>query len=240
MAYIHVILMFFIGVAVAPHTSADTVQGWVLEPGFTLVNPQGARYAIADIVPPAFDKEEISIAEQWLRRVLSDVVWEVRPVRKTPDRYGRHEARFIAKNHEGLAESMLRAGMARVGFDIPYAARASALLAIEAKARKAQRGLWPRWPAVAFESASTMSGQYGLVEGRVLRIEEHNGHRFLAFGEDWRTDATGFIPAKVVPRFREPPLAALIGRNVRLRGWIEEKNGPSLLLVQPYTLEVLP
>lgn len=240
MAYIRAILMFFMGVLGFSYPCGATGPGWVLEPGFTLVNTQGERYALADIVPPAFDKDAISTAEQWLRGALSEYAWEAKTIRKTPDRYGRYEARFLAKDREGLAEAMLRAGMARVSFDIPFAHRAQALLAIEAQAQQAQRGLWPRWHSVAFEAAGPLSGQYGLVEGKVLRIEEHNGHRFLAFGEDWRTDPTGFIPAKAVSRFNDPPLEALIGRNVRLRGWIEEKNGPSLLLVQPYALEVLP
>jgi hypothetical protein len=205
--------------------------------GFTLMDAQAHAFTLADVVPPLEDRAPRMAAEAWLRQALAEEGWQVRIVARTPDRYGRQRARVLRKDAD-LATRMIAAGQARVGFDIPDPARARALLAAEAEARAAGRGLWAGWQPLAFADAGAQAGRYGLVEGRIQRVETHKGHVFLAFGEDWRSDPTGFIPAAAVPRFTG--LDALAGKNVRLRGWIEEKNGPSMLLVQPYAVEVLP
>ncbi len=230
-------VIFFLWVTTSPVLAQPGMV--TLEPGFTLVDAQGKRFALAEIVPPAYDRAQIEAAERWLREALAETNWTPHAIR-APDRYGRREAGWRDAEGHDLAKAMLRAGMARVSFDIADPERAQTLLALERAAREAQRGLWPQWGAVSFAEAGALSGQYGFVEGTVQRIDTHKGHRFLSFGEDWRTDPTGFIPAKAVPRFAMPPLEALVGQKVRLRGWIEERNGPSMLLVQPYAIEVLP
>lgn len=210
-----------------------------LERGFTLrASPAGGQtYTLADVIPAA-DTPVGAQAEAWLRQALAEAGWKPQPVDHRPDRYGRLRARFEAPGRPSLAESLVREGLAWVAGDIPDATRARALLAIEAEARQARRGLWKDWEPIPFAQATQHAGRFGLVVGRVRQVDSHKGHRFLAFGEDWRTDPTGFIPASVASRFEN--LEALAGRDVRLRGWIEEQNGPSILLVQPYAIEVLP
>lgn len=210
-----------------------------LERGYTLRDLSGDQaYALTDIVPAAADSPTGSEAEAWLQQALAKNDWQPHPIDPRPDRYGRLRARFDASGLPSLEEAMVGEGLAWVASDIPNATRAARLLAVEAKARKAGRGLWKNWEPVPFAKAAKYTGRFGLVEGRVQQVDTHKGHRFIAFGEDWRTDPTGFIPASAAARFHD--LEALAGRTVRLRGWIEEQNGPSILLVQPYAIEILP
>ena len=226
-------LAIFLWGACVPTTAAALT----LEKGFTLRATDGRIFTLANIVPAMATETQRAASEDWLRKALEAQRWTPIPTGQPPDRYGRLPGRFKAGQTD-LATAMLRDGWAWVSFDIPLATRAAKLLAVEAEARMAKRGLWRDTHPIPFAEAAPARGRYGFVEGRVLRVEERKGHRFLAFGEDWRSDPTGFIPASVVPRFEG--LDALPGKPVRLRGWIEEQNGPSILLLQPYALEVLP
>lgn len=216
--------------------SASPVQ---LQSGFTL-EQGGQTYTLADIVPPLTDEKMRKAAEGWLSQQLSREAWRIQPLGPQPDRYGRTPARFYPTKGMDLAMRMVRQGYASVSFDIPYAKRSAALLAQEQKARQEGRGLWESEHPFDFLQSEAAEGRYGQVEGRILSVDKHNGHVFLAFGSDWRSDPTGFIPARAVARFTDPTLDALVGKQVRLRGWIEEQNGPSILLVQPYALEIVP
>ncbi|MBY0355378.1 MAG: thermonuclease family protein [Rickettsiales bacterium] len=209
-------------------------------PGYSVQDPSGHSYQIADIVPPFDDPQQMNAAMAWLGHTLKNNHWKAHPLTPRADRYGRLMARVRSMAQDDLAESMLRAGHAMVAFDIPDPKRAAKLLAIETDARQSQRGIWASRTTLPFDKAEAKTGRYVQVEGRVVRVDHHKGHIFLAFGEDWRTDPTGFIPAGAAPRFSQNDLMQYAGKNVRLRGWLEEQNGPSILLVQPYAIEMLP
>jgi hypothetical protein len=64
---------------------------------------------------------------------------------------------------------------------------------------------------------------------------------FLDFGRDIRTDFTVMVPNPLVPRLLEAGIAVegLRGRDVRVRGVIEESGGPAIRIADPYALELL-
>lgn len=205
--------------------------------GFTIHDTKTRSFTLADATPPLADRALRLQARNWLRKELEKGGWQVHPVGQMPDRYGRRRVHLV-RGEADLAVRMVESGHAMAGFDIADATRAARLISAEKRARSAGRGRWMKERPHPFAEALSWVGHYALVEGRIERVETHQGHVFLAFGEDWRTDATGFIPAAAVPRFERLP--ELAGKHVRLRGWIEEKNGPSILLVQPYAIEVIP
>jgi len=169
----------------------------------------------------------------------------VRALPVAADRNGRALAHLIREDGLWIEAEMIRAGMARVMVTPDTAVFAADLLAMEAEAREAGRGLWShsaftlRTPAD--QRLADDIGTYQVVEGAIVRATRRNDVIYLNFGDDYRTDFTATIPREAWPLFadakRNP--AGLDGRKVRVRGWITRYNGPALELTHPAALEML-
>ncbi|MBI1251443.1 MAG: thermonuclease family protein [Alphaproteobacteria bacterium] len=132
-------------------------------------------------------------------------------------------------------------------------ARTAELLAAEARARAAERGLWSerayavRTPAQMEREAETLPercgrGPFRIVEGRVRSVSANENRAYLNFGEDYRTDFTIAVYGEDAAAWRAsgPDFLALEGQNVRARGRAGLRGGPLLCLEHPSQLEVLP
>ena len=143
-----------------------------------------------------------------------------------------------------LQAALVEMGAARV---MPYAdnhARTEALLALEAAARESGRGFWAEEEfAVRDTDPDALAQHVGsaqIIEGRVLEAAETRGGRiYLNFGADYRTDFTILIESGDVDAFGVEELLELVGRRVRVRGWLADENGPMIRLDHPARLEVL-
>lgn len=64
---------------------------------------------------------------------------------------------------------------------------------------------------------------------------------FINFGPDWRTDFTAAINNSRRRHFRNlgVSLQELVGKNIRLRGWIRPYNGPFMELESWTQIEIL-
>ena len=64
---------------------------------------------------------------------------------------------------------------------------------------------------------------------------------FLNFGRRWRGDFTVIIAKQVVVRLAEAglPVDKLERRKVRVRGVIEESDGPAIRITDPANMELL-
>ncbi len=162
------------------------------------------------------------------------------------DRYERAVAFVTVEGSEApLAEALLAEGLARVMPADEPAACLAPLFATEREAREKQLGLWAD-PYYAIRAArdpalAERADAYDLVEGRVMSVGIRGPVAYLDFGRDWRTDFTAVIAApaaKALVAGGMPP-ASLEGRHVRLRGWIERRDGPSLRVTHPTQLELL-
>ncbi len=83
---------------------------------------------------------------------------------------------------------------------------------------------------------------FQIVEGRVEAIAEVRGAVYLNFGSDWRDDFTaGVVRGRKAAKVANPAFdaSALKGKRVRVRGWIERRNGPFIEIVHPGQIEVL-
>ena len=117
---------------------------------------------------------------------------------------------------------------------------------LEGFARDQRRGLWAD-PAHAVrdthpDALAQDIGSVQLVEGRVLEATQlRSGRIYLNFGADYRTDFTVMIEADDAPAFIEAGLGpdALETRRIRVRGWIEDENGPMIRIDHPERIEVL-
>jgi endonuclease YncB( thermonuclease family) len=165
------------------------------------------------------------------------------------DRYGRLLAHvFIERDGERtwVQGELLRRGHARA-YGLPQSSACLAeLIEHEAVARRARLGLWSE-PAYAERAAyrtrelMRYRSTYQVVTGRVARVATAGGRSYLNFGTDWREDFTvGIAPAAL----RADPgwaaaLQAMEGRVVRVRGWIERRNGPYIEVSDPRQIELL-
>lgn len=163
------------------------------------------------------------------------------------DRYGRVVAiAYTGDGRVSLQQMLLAQGQARVAARIGNRSCAEELLAAERTARAAGRGLWadPNFaplPSHDLTRITAVRGQFALVEGKVLSVRESGATIYVNFGRRW-TEAFAVTIAK---RHRREFVAAgvdpgeLEGHRVRVRGWVEQRHGPTMEASVPEQIEVV-
>lgn len=163
---------------------------------------------------------------------------------RTPiDRHGRLLAQLYDEDGRWIQGELLRRGMARVYTFADNRRDAAKLLAAEAVARAARRGIWghPFYRVISEAESGRHIDTFQLVEGRVLNTAVVRGRGYLNFGRDWRTDFTVTISPRNMRLFRRArmPPDAFKGKRVRVRGWLNKRNGPMISASHPEQIEVL-
>jgi endonuclease YncB( thermonuclease family) len=164
----------------------------------------------------------------------------------TPDRYGRQPAFvFLDGAENSVQAALLGQGEALVAANVTNKDCASALLAAEAGARAAKRGIWAG-PAVIKNAESpgdilAGNGRFMLVEGRVLSVRQAGATTYLNFGRNWTRDFAVTISRRVLPSLEAAGIApkSLENRRIRVRGFIETRTGPRIDLVRAGQIELL-
>ena len=172
-----------------------------------------------------------------------------------PDRYGRTVAHAFITGEAGpravaqfraVAHALLAAGHARVGAEIGDPTCAAELYSHERVARIAKLGLWSD-PQYAILDGGNLTGlvagrgRFSVVEGKVLSVRESGGTIYVNFGRRWSQALTVTISKRHERIFtgagREPK--ALENRRLRVRGWIEVRNGPRIEASRPEQIELV-
>lgn len=164
------------------------------------------------------------------------------------DRHGRVLAHmFIVGEPEVWAQqAMVEKGLARV-YSFPDNRKClSELMQAEARARVEKLGIWrdPYYSIRAADRPDALAarfGHYELVEGRVLTAEKAGSRVYLNFGRHWKEDFTASIDSAALRMFVQQgadPLA-LAGALVRVRGWVDDRDGPRIEVSHPEQIEVL-
>ncbi len=172
-----------------------------------------------------------------------------------PDRYGRTIAHAFTTGEAGpraiaqpraVAHALLAAGHARVGIEIGNPACAAELYSHERVARIAKRGLWsdPQYGIVAAGDLTGLvagRGRFSVVEGKVLSVRESGGTIYVNFGRRWSEALTVTISKRQERIFTGAGLTpkALENRRLRVRGWIEVRNGPRIEASRPEQIELV-
>jgi endonuclease YncB( thermonuclease family) len=159
------------------------------------------------------------------------------------DRHGRVLAHLADDAGRWVQGALLDAGMARVYGFADNRALLPEMLAREAAAREARRGIW----ADAFyavrtpEEAARYLSRFELIQGRVVDVAEVRGRVYLNFGADWRSDFTATLAPPVRRLFEAEGIDPMIYRNriVRVRGWLKSYNGPMMDITHPEQIEVV-
>lgn len=166
------------------------------------------------------------------------------------DRFGRPIAHVLVDGPSGPPQwvqgAILAAGHARA---VALPARTSCLteaIAHERAALDQRIGLW-NYGLYRMRRADRMAalmarrGTFQIVEGTIQKVSTQARMTYLNFGPNWRDDFSIGVPAALAKDNEEwtKTLAALAGRRVRVRGYIERRNGPFITLHHPAQMEIL-
>jgi endonuclease YncB( thermonuclease family) len=223
--------------------------------GRSFVMTDGREVRVAGIeVPPAPAAAEPltprtsagAAARAALEAILLGQSIELRGREHITDRYGRTVA-FVERvgGPVAAAAEMLALGQAQVAAQVGDTACAVELLSRERVARAAKLGLWaePYYEVMEARNGSQLlaaRGHFTLVEGKVLSVRESGGTIYLNFGRRWSEALTVTISKRQERTFTGAgmPPKQLANRAVRVRGWIEERNGPRIEANRPEQIEV--
>jgi endonuclease YncB( thermonuclease family) len=219
---------------------------------FTLDDGREIRLAAIEVpFPPRAGESGTDAgasARAALASLLADQTVELRQTVATPDRYGRMFA-FVYVTREGArrsaAHEMLGRGFARVSAHVGDRACADELLAQERTARQAKLGLWsePYYVILGAESTAELAaerGHFTVVEGKVSSVRESGGTIYVNFGRRWSQALTVTILKRHERTFAAAGMEPrkLENRRVRVRGWLEERNGPRIEAAYPEQIEI--
>ena len=159
------------------------------------------------------------------------------------DRHGRELAHLFDETGLWIQGALIDRGMARIYSFSDNRALVPEMLAREAAARAAGRGIWALRAYAVRDAAAVparLSG-FELVEGRVVAAATVRKRTYLNFGADWRSDFTVSLPPKVRKLFETEGIDPLSyqGKLVRVRGWLKSYNGPLIEATHPEQIEVI-
>lgn len=161
----------------------------------------------------------------------------------SPSKSGWTRAQIFTGSGVWVQGALVAEGFARVRTFPDRRECASALLAREAKARLAKRGLWGLsvYSVRGVDTAGQAKGSFGLVEGVVAEAANVGGRLFLNFGDDYRTDFTVHVKPNDVALFAQSglDLQSMEGKTIRVRGYIRERNGPVIDAAIPEQIELI-
>jgi endonuclease YncB( thermonuclease family) len=195
---------------------------------------------------------DLAGARAALEETLAGRTVALRGAAPAVDRYGRMVAHAYvtdaglprAEPGPVVAHVLLARGHARVGVDAGDAACAAELFSHERAARTAKIGIWadPRYAIIrAGDLAGLVAGQgrFAVAEGRVVSVRESGGTIYVNFGRRWSQALTVTISKRHGRIFAGAglPPKALENRALRVRGWIELRNGPRIEASRPEQIE---
>jgi micrococcal nuclease len=181
-------------------------------------------------------------AKAALEKIVGDRAVELRFAGNRRDRWGRVLAQvFVGKRW--VQGELVRRGLARVASTADNRIGIAELLAREARARQARRGIWrDRFYAVRdADEAGRYAGSFQIVEGEVADTAMVEGQLFVNFGEDWRTAFSLRLAPEALRLFRAEGItaASLQGARLRVRGWVRGSERPIIDVTHPEQIERL-
>jgi endonuclease YncB( thermonuclease family) len=168
-----------------------------------------------------------------------------------PDRWGRIPVRLAPEQAPtnglvpvDLAQALVGRGLALVDPSGGAPFCRPDLFVVEATARREGLGLWADDGYKAISAAKTdrlrsRVGHFVLVEGRIRSVGERRQRTYLNFGWNWSSDFTVVIPKRIWSALQSRGLTGpgLTGRMVRVRGIVEDWQGPAMTVTLPEMLE---
>jgi endonuclease YncB( thermonuclease family) len=196
-------------------------------------------------IEPAAEKPTAELARA-LATMLARREVRLRGEDDSPDRYGRQSAFVWLIPDETLVQvELLAQGNAIVSPAISDRECAATLMAAEAKAREAKRGIWAD-PAAIKNTESPGGilagiGRLTLVEGKVLSVRQAGATTYLNFGRNWTRDFAVTIPRRALANLAAAGLLpkSLEDKRIRVRGFVEVRTGPRIEVLRAGQIELV-
>ncbi|MEL6503657.1 MAG: thermonuclease family protein [Pseudomonadota bacterium] len=168
--------------------------------------------------------------------------------RASTDRYGRRAAHVFDKSG-WFQGRLLQQGRALLVVGEADGDCLTALREAEAQARTAGRGVWRqpqhRLRADETEAMANFAGRFVVVTGPVASVGDRKKRLYLNFGQNWSQDFTVSVVKSGRGAFKERQAGALArfqaltGKTVRVRGVLEQRQGPLIRLADEAQIEIL-
>lgn len=212
----------------------------------------GRLFRLTGLDVPDFDVYHSGPLAQTALKVLQDMLEDeyvniYQTVKKDgglQDRLGNHLAHLELKDSGVWVQgALLSLGLARVLTMKSNVEMAAQMYAAEAQAREAGAGLWAmeRYAILTPDQALEHENSLQIVEGKVESAAMTQNRIYLNFGKNWKNDFTVSIAPENRKAFFSGNLdpLQLNGRTIRVRGWVEDYNGPFIEIDHPERIEVL-
>ena len=212
----------------------------VIDP-VTIALQDGSVVRLAALLPAGDPSEAVSLLED----LLIGRAIRLGYGQTDRNRYGHAVAHiFVSGQPEGWIQAQLiLAGRAIVTGHAEGRECLADLLSSERTARDNRDGIWSSRTLLSVWSPllRDVPPRYELVESRVVSIGRTERTIYLNFGSDWSIDLTVTIRTQDVAEFESNSvtLDELVGRAVRIRGWLEQWDGPWIEIDHPEQIEVL-
>jgi endonuclease YncB( thermonuclease family) len=159
------------------------------------------------------------------------------------NRMGHSLAHLARSSDNAWVQGMLlQLGLALVQTDQGNPEMAAQMLKLEAQARGDKIGLWEN-PIHILRAAETPEhiGEFVIVEDQVESVALKNNRLYMNFGKNRKNDFTVSVAPESKRNFNKAGLNPLDWnkRTLRVRGVLDELNGPSLEIDHPGAIETI-
>jgi endonuclease YncB( thermonuclease family) len=232
-------------IAVSAHaapvfTDGGTVEAARVVDGATLMLKDERVLRLVDIDVPARGALA-GQAKDTLAVLIDGQALSVKFAGNATDRQGRILAELYAGDLWVQGE-LLRRGLARVAGIADNRAGLAEMLALERQARRYRRGLWgdASYAIVPAEEAGRHAGSFALVTGTVAHVVSNASGILLVFGADQHNGFVLALAPDVVKLCRASGLdpAALAGKAVLTRGYVDGTRRPTIAIAFPEQIEI--
>lgn len=230
-------------------TTPITVQK-VLD-GVSFLGQDNQIYRLAGIDIPAPESDMGAQAINALRTLI-----EGKPIRGymskkdskgRTNRMGQILIHAVTKDNVWAQGYLIENGLARVATTISNPEQASSMLIIESNARAQGKGIWAKDESrvISSDDALNRLNSFQVVEGVITSSATVRNQMYLNFGirgqSDWRKDFTVGISPTLRRALAKNKVNTMELQNarVRVRGWVQNYNGPYIELDHPEQLEIL-
>jgi endonuclease YncB( thermonuclease family) len=219
--------------------------------GDTVRLDDGSQVRLVGIQAPMLSLGRAKVSDWPLAGQARDVLreWalgqtvELRYGGQDKDRNGRRLAHLIDGQGRWLQGEMLKAGWARVYSFPDNRALVAEMLDLERAARAARRGIWnhPYYRVRVAKEAEIGKDRFELVEDIVKRVNVWGKRTYLNMGNDEPATFAAAIIADGGQLFAQSGLMPrdLVGRRIRVRGWVVGDRQPIIEITHPEQIEVL-
>lgn len=161
------------------------------------------------------------------------------------NRFNHKLGQIIREDNKLWAQKFLLENGLAIAWPSPYTTTIwPLLLKAEKVGRESKLGVWNKEDPIIKSVDDVSEDPYTLqlVEGKIVNLATVRNNLYLNFGQNWRTDFTVMIPVSLRQEFsrKGQNIKSWQGKTIRVRGFVEEYNGPMIKIMYADQIELLP